>query len=64
MKMFKRGIMFGRGYYSNQENIRWPGWYNGYRGFVPHYGVLEGIRDIPQQKMLNFPYLWEVKQKI
>ena len=52
------GIMFGRGYYSNQENIRWPGWYNGYRGFVPHYGVLEGIRDIPQQKNVEFvPYL-------
>ena len=52
------GIMFGRGYHQNQENIRWPGWYNGLRGWVPHYGVLKGIENIPQQKNIEFvPYL-------
>ena len=58
MKMYNMGNYVWQSYYSNQENIRWPGWYNGYRGFVPHYGVLEGIRDIPQQKNVEFvPYL-------
>ncbi len=52
------GASFQRGYYSNQEEIHWPGRALGSRGIVPHFGILKGISGIPQPNQLELmPYL-------
>jgi hypothetical protein len=57
-KIQEWGVSFQRGYYSNQEEIHWPGRAIGARGIVPHYGILKGIENIPQPKQLELmPYL-------
>ena len=51
------GASFQRGYYSNQEEIHWPGRAKGVRGIVPHFGILKGIENIPQPKNVELvPY--------
>jgi len=52
------GTSLQRGYFSNQEEIHWPGRPKGVRGIVPHYGVLKGIKNIPQPRNIELvPYL-------
>jgi len=52
------GASLQRGYYSNQEEIHWPGRPKGVRGIVPHFGVLKGIENIPQPRNIELvPYL-------
>ena len=52
------GGTFQRGYYANQEQIQWPGRTKGSRGMIPHYGVISGIKDIPQPNSLELvPYV-------
>mgnify|MGYP001489131526 FL=1 len=52
------GGTFQRGYYKNQEEIHWPGRSKGVKGNVPHFGVINGIKNIPQPKNLELvPYV-------
>ncbi|MBC8346075.1 MAG: carbohydrate binding family 9 domain-containing protein [Candidatus Marinimicrobia bacterium] len=52
------GASFQRGYYRTQEEMQWPGRGIGVRGYVPHYGILRGIENIPQPKQLELmPYV-------
>ena len=52
------GTSIQRGYFSNQEEMHWPGRPKGVRGIVPHYGVLKGIENIPQPRNIELvPYL-------
>lgn len=52
------GIMFARHIYRLQEEVQWPGRANGVSGFVPYYGVLKGISNIPSPKKTEiFPYV-------
>ena len=58
------GATFQRGYYSKQEEIHWPGRAKGVRGYVPHFGAIEGIKSIPQPKNIEIvPYLLAGKTK-
>ncbi|MDP6339610.1 MAG: DUF5916 domain-containing protein [Candidatus Marinimicrobia bacterium] len=52
------GATFQRGYYGNQEEIQWPGRAKGVRGYIPYFGVIQGIKNIPQPKNLELvPYV-------
>ena len=52
------GASFQRHYYGQQEEMQWPGRAKGVRGMVPHYGILKGIKDIPQPRNFEVvPYL-------
>ena len=52
------GINFQRGYFDKQEQIHWPGRSLGANGYVPYFGILKGIEDIPQPKNAEFvPYV-------
>ena len=52
------GASFQRHYYGQQEEMQWPGRAKGVRGMVPHYGILKGIKDIPQPRNFELmPYL-------
>ena len=52
------GGTFQRGYFTNQEEIQWPGRPKGVRGYIPHFGIIEGIKNIPQPNNLELvPYL-------
>ncbi len=52
------GIQFVRHIHRLQEEVQWPGRSKGFSGFVPYYGVLKGIADIPSPKKAEiFPYI-------
>ena len=52
------GASFQRGYFDKQEEIHWPGRALGANGYVPYFGILEGIEGIPQQRNFEFvPYV-------
>jgi len=52
------GASFQRGYFDKQEEIHWPGRSLGVSGHIPYFGILEGIKGIPQQKNFEFvPYV-------
>ena len=54
----KWGVSFQRHYYGQQEEMQWPGRAKGVRGLVPHFGILQGLQNIPQPKNLELtPYL-------
>ena len=41
-----------------QEEVHWPGRSKGVSGFVPYYGILKGMKNIPSPKKLEIlPYL-------
>ena len=44
------GFIAGRVIFSLQERIMWPGEYNGIQNTVESWGILEGIKNIPQPK--------------
>jgi hypothetical protein len=51
------GASFQRGYYNKQEEIHWPGRALGVNGYVPYFGILKGIKAIPEQRNFEFsPY--------
>jgi len=57
-KVQEWGASFQRGFYRKQEEIHWPGRALGARDIVPHFGVLNGIQDIPQPRQLELmPYV-------
>ena len=52
------GVSFNRGIHRLQERTEWPGKAKGARGNVPHFGVLTGIKNIPQPKKMELrPYV-------
>ena len=52
------GASFQRFDFDKQEEIHWPGRTLGVNGYVPYFGILEGIEGIPQQKNFEFvPYI-------
>ena len=52
------GASFQRGYFDKQEEIHWPGRALGANGYVPYFGILEGIEGLPQQRNCEFvPYV-------
>ena len=40
------GGTFQRGYYASQEEIHWPGRTKGAKGNIPHFGIINGIKNI------------------
>ena len=52
------GLFVGRHIQYKQEEVHWPCRPVGVEGFVPYYGVLKGISDIPPPKKIEtLPYL-------
>ena len=52
------GIFIARHIHRLQEEVQWPGKSKGLNGFVPFYGVLKGMADIPSPKKAEvFPYI-------
>ena len=52
------GFRVHRTIHRSQEWIYWPGMDDGLNGFVEHFGVLEGITNIPQRKNIELiPYV-------
>tara|TARA_B100000686_G_scaffold355357_1_gene473426 strand:- start:17636 stop:19918 length:2283 start_codon:yes stop_codon:yes gene_type:complete len=51
------GIQIIRFMHRYQEEVHWPGRMKGVSGFVPYYGILKGMENIPSPKKFEFlPY--------
>tara|TARA_Y100000588_G_scaffold389585_1_gene492648 strand:- start:58715 stop:61105 length:2391 start_codon:yes stop_codon:yes gene_type:complete len=52
------GISFARHIHRLQEEVQWPGRSKGVSGFVPHFGILKGMGNIPSPKKTELlPYV-------
>ena len=52
------GLQVARYIHRLQEEVQWPGRSKGVNGFVPYYGILKGIDNIPSPKKVEIlPYV-------
>ena len=52
------GFQISRHIYRLQEEVHWPGRAKGVNGFVPYYGILKGMDNIPSPKKVEIlPYV-------